>query len=195
MNIRNVEITDGKKLWNMLNELDKETKHMPYEPGERKWNEESYNKNIQDAIDGIDLMMVCEYENEIVGFIGAKRAILNRTKHTATVAIGLKEAHRGKGYGTKLFELLDKWAIEKEIIRLELWVTSNNIEGISLYKKFGFVTEGTKKKAEIVDGKFVPFASNPICIYVSLYQGNCTFFTSFFSLFLYSFLLCPLKDV
>lgn len=46
--------------------------------------------------------------------------------------------------GTKLFEQALNWCKDNDIHRIELYVRSDNTNAISLYKKMGFVIEGTK---------------------------------------------------
>lgn len=57
------------------------------------------------------------------------------------------------GLGTSLFQQLEKWAINQNIVRLELTVVTQNEAGIGLYKKSGFEIEGTKRKSLLIDGK------------------------------------------
>jgi putative acetyltransferase len=64
--------------------------------------------------------------------------------------------YQGMGVGTKLLQALldisDNWLM---LVRVELSVFVDNEKAISLYKKFGFVVEGTKVKAGIRNGAYV----------------------------------------
>lgn len=80
---------------------------------------------------------------------------LARLKRTAQIVIGILKAFQGQGIGKMLFEALEKWARSKKIHRLELDVIVPNERAINLYKKMGFVIEGTKKENMFVDGAFV----------------------------------------
>lgn len=81
--------------------------------------------------------------------------MLKRIKHTAYIVVGIREAHRGKGIGTKFFSELDLWAKENLISRLELTVMCPNVIAKHLYEKNGFEIEGIKKKSMLVDGVYV----------------------------------------
>lgn len=48
-----------------------------------------------------------------------------------------------------------KWAKENAIKRLELTVICTNIVAKQLYEQKGFVVEGTKKNAMLIDGDYV----------------------------------------
>ena len=71
------------------------------------------------------------------------------------MVIGIQKNYCNKKIGTKLFQKLDEWAIQNEIIRLELTVECGNKLAIRLYEKSGFAIEGIKKKTMYVNGKYV----------------------------------------
>ena len=59
--------------------------------------------------------------------------------------IAIKKEYQSKGFGTQLFlDLIDR-ADKFEVKALTLEVETDNIKAISLYKKFGFIVEGTRK--------------------------------------------------
>jgi RimJ/RimL family protein N-acetyltransferase len=62
---------------------------------------------------------------------------------------------RRSGVGTKLLEALLSWALDHNISRIELEVLSNNPGAIALYRRAGFVLEGTKVRAVQVGGDYV----------------------------------------
>ncbi|GAB3790915.1 hypothetical protein GCM10028868_04180 [Virgibacillus kimchii] len=63
--------------------------------------------------------------------------------------------YQGKGIGTALFCELEKWAMQNGLHRLELTVITDNLAGITLYKKAGFQKEGVKRDSLYMDGKYV----------------------------------------
>ena len=92
---------------------------------------------------------------EIVGYIWAERGKLNRIKHTAYIVIGIRRAYQRRGLGSEFFCLLDKWAKENGIVRLELTVECDNTGAKHLYEKHGFAVEGIRPKSMKVNGRFV----------------------------------------
>lgn len=55
---RNIEKSDTEALWNMMNQLDYETKFMLYEPGERAKNLDRLQGIVDNAVDGDDLFFL-----------------------------------------------------------------------------------------------------------------------------------------
>lgn len=155
MIIREITMNDANAFWQMQFELDKETKYMMYEPNERTKNLNRIHSLIQDALDGINLLLVADNDKEIIGFLSAQRGVPNRIKHTAYIVVGIRNAYQGKGIGSELFKKLDMWAIQHVITRLELTVMCPNKTAKHLYEKNGFTIEGIKKNSMLVDGEYV----------------------------------------
>ena len=152
MEIRKLIYTDAKDFYDCLKIIDSETDFMMFEPDERVWNEEKIIKNLKDEN---NLILGVVEDGKIVGFLSVNRGAFRRIKHTAYVVIGIQKNYCNKKIGTKLFQKLDEWAIQNEIIRLELTVECGNKLAIRLYEKSGFAIEGIKKKTMYVNGKYV----------------------------------------
>lgn len=155
MIIRLIQPEDANNFQNMLLELDKETNFMMYEPGERLVNLDKMRERILDMINNEDLTLVAVLDDHIVGFLSAERSKPNRIRHTAYIVVGIRQAYQGMGIGTSFFKALDTWAVEKGITRLELTVMCPNTIARHLYEKNGFVIEGLKKNAMLVNREYV----------------------------------------
>ena len=70
--------------------------------------------------------------------------------------MAVPSAWQGKGVGKALMgaicEVADGWL---NVIRLELTVYTDNERAIALYRKFGFVIEGTHKAYALRAGRYV----------------------------------------
>jgi putative acetyltransferase len=100
--------------------------------------------------------LVATIDGLMVGSAGLYRNKLGRREHAATIGIGLDDAFHNQGIGTalmaELINIADNWL---NLRRLELTVFTDNSGAIHLYKKFGFVIEGTFAAATFRDGQFV----------------------------------------
>ncbi|MDB8803660.1 GNAT family N-acetyltransferase [Romboutsia sp. 1001216sp1] len=155
MEIRKIQMQDANNYLDMLLNLDKETKFMMFEPGERPTDINIAKNIIEKSINGDNLVLVATDDENIVGFLSVQRGVPKRIKHTGYIVVGIREKFRGKGIGSKLFSELDIWARKNNITRLELSVICSNTVAKHLYEKNGFEIEGVKKNAMIVDGKYV----------------------------------------
>lgn len=155
MQYRKLVKTDAERFWEMMNQLDHETKYMLYEPGERIKNIARIESLIENSVEGEDFLLVAEENDKIVGYISAQKGGLKRIAHLAYIVVGILQNYRGKGIGTEFFKQLDNWAEEKKITRLELTVICENEIAKHLYEKNGFEIEGVKRKSVLVDGIYL----------------------------------------
>lgn len=84
-------------------------------------------------------------ENDVRGHIAlVHRPDTQTSLHRATLMMGIERSHRSQGYGFQLMETAIHWAKNQPSLEwLELFVFSNNLPAIRLYKKFGFTEIGT----------------------------------------------------
>lgn len=155
---RPITSDDIEPFWTFLNQLDSQTDFMMYEPEERsrRTTLPQLQREIQDSvINGEDCIYIALDSENIVGYIHAERGKFNRTLHTAYIVTGVLKSHRAKGIGTALFEHIDRWAKENNVIRLELTVECHNEAAKRLYEKSGFTVEGIRKSSMYVNGRYV----------------------------------------
>lgn len=153
--IRSARTGDAEALFELMDALDRETKFMMYEPGERKRDLTRLSTFIQGAVDGNDLLLFAEDGGVIVGYLAAQRGALNRVRHSAYIVAGIRAAYCHHGIGTRFFNMLDDWAKQNGITRLELTVLCANTAAKKLYDKMGFFVEGEKKCSMRVDGVYM----------------------------------------
>ena len=88
------------------------------------------------------LYIVCESDSKVTGYLNASvvldEAQLNR--------IAVSKEYRQKGIGTKLISYLIDYLKTQSCTGVFLEVRNNNKNAIKLYKSFGFVTDGIRKK-------------------------------------------------
>ena len=104
-----------------------------------------------------DCMLVASIDAEVVGNLGLHGASKSpRRRHVGQIGMAVRDDRQGRGVGTALLrsaiELADGWLNYQ---RLELWVYSDNLAGLHLYRKFGFAIEGTCRAYAYRDGRYV----------------------------------------
>lgn len=149
--IRAVREDDADAFWKMMSALDLETAFMMYEPGERTRDMGKVYSLIGKAVTGEDLLIVAEADGEIIGYLSAQRGMPRRIRHSAYIVTGIRQRYQDQGIGSRFFQQLDYWAEQQGVTRLELTVMCGNEHGKHLYEKNGFVVEGVKRNAMIVD--------------------------------------------
>jgi len=119
-------------------------------------SEESWRKRLSEPSAGAYHLAACA-GNELVGHLGLDTfANHPRRRHAAEIGMAVRDDWQGKGVGSALMQaavdLADKWL---NISRLELEVYTDNEPAARLYKKFGFVIEGTLIRFAYRDGQYV----------------------------------------
>lgn len=102
-----------------------------------------------------DLSLVAVADGRIVGQAGFQR-FQGRRAHAASIGMAVHDAFQGRGIGAALLaalvEAAERW---HGVRRLELTVFTDNAPAIALYRKFGFVHEGTFRALALRDGVLV----------------------------------------
>lgn len=91
-------------------------------------------------------------EDKVVGWCNIPPASRAVSAHVGDLFMGLLPEWRSKGLGERLLRHAVQAADSFGFLRIELGVFSTNEAAASLYRKVGFVEEGTKAKAILIDG-------------------------------------------
>ncbi|WP_409253823.1 N-acetyltransferase family protein [Bacillus sp. SCS-153A] len=155
MMVREIQLEDTENLVTLMKSVEASSQFMMMGEGERKTSPQQLRVQIEKIKEaGNSTIIVAEKDGQLTGYLFAIGGNVKRTRHSAYIAIGISEYHRGKGIGKALFEKVEEWASNNGIIRLELTVVTQNVAGVALYKKRGFEIEGTKRKSIGIDGEF-----------------------------------------
>ena len=116
---------------------------------------ELWRKRLAEPGEGLFSLVAC-VDTEVIGQLGLHTFPHSpRRKHIGQLGMGVRDDWQGKGAGTALMqaavELADKWL---NLERLELEVYTDNEPAVRLYKKFGFVIEGTLARFAFRDGRY-----------------------------------------
>lgn len=103
-----------------------------------------------------DLLLTAELHGEIVGSSGLHPAgTALRRRHAMHLGISVAREFQRRGVGSALMSAMcdyaDQWA---GVLRMELTVYADNEAAIGLYRKFGFVVEGTHRAYAMRHGRY-----------------------------------------
>jgi len=86
--------------------------------------------------------IVATAKGRIVGHLGLNRETHSAMTHVASLGMGIRADHRGRGIGAALLAEAIRWARWAEIEKLTLSVFPHNERALALYRRFGFAEEG-----------------------------------------------------
>jgi L-phenylalanine/L-methionine N-acetyltransferase len=116
---------------------------------------EVWRKRLADVAP-TDYFLVATIDGEVVGNLGLHEVSKSpRRRHVGGIGLSVRDDRQGRGVGTALMraglELADGWINYQ---RLELWVYTDNLPALALYRKFGFVIEGTCRAHAFREGVY-----------------------------------------
>ena len=98
--------------------------------------------------------IVAVVDGIVVGWCNVPPASRAVSAHVGDLFMGLVPEFRGKGFGERLLRQAIQAADEFGFRRIELGVFASNTVAAVLYRKVGFVEEGVKRMAILVDGTY-----------------------------------------
>jgi ribosomal protein S18 acetylase RimI-like enzyme len=104
------------------------------------------------AMQGL-IHFVAVQKDDVVGWCDVAPRQQEGMRHCGELGIGLLSDYRGRGLGRQLLHEALEAARQGGIMRVELEVYASNTSAISLYERMGFVHEGRKRAARILDGR------------------------------------------
>lgn len=122
-------------------------------PSDEQWQTRLADNNSPGKSN--DLHLVAERDARLCGSAGLHMTPVLRRRHVAHLGISVSAESQGQGVGSALMAAMcdyaDQWA---QILRIELTVFSDNERAIGLYRKFGFVQEGTHRAYAMRHGAY-----------------------------------------
>lgn len=156
MSIRLAEAEDAAALDHFFQQLDRETRFMLFEAGERPSDTEGQRQRLEAmAAAPNQAMWLLVLDGEVEGFALMIGGGLRRNRHCALVVMGLRSSARDLGWGERLLRTLIAAAPGCGISRLELGVMAHNEAAHGLYRKCGFIDEGIRRNAYRLDDRDV----------------------------------------
>ncbi|CAM4522600.1 GNAT family N-acetyltransferase [Paenibacillus typhae] len=154
--IRSAVREDAAELSAIRLQIDGETENMERRQGEGFISPEGFEEIIRkDTEADRNLFLVAEVEGKLAGFARCEGSVLSRNAHKVEFGICILRAFWGYGIGYSLLQQATSWADSQGIVKMGLTVLETNTGAISLYRRFGFETEGILKKDKLLaDGTY-----------------------------------------
>lgn len=154
--IRRAEIDDAEKLLRCIKTYVPQSEYIPKLAQEIELTIEQEKDWINLFLTSENsLLLIAEFDNEIIGNIDLTGSRRKMMQHTAVIGIGMLQDWRNSGLGTILLKSAIEWAKENSILEI-LWlqVYTDNKLGLALYQKMGFEENGIMKNFFKHDGKY-----------------------------------------
>jgi len=143
-------LADAEALWRCLDAVAQERRHIAMVEAPTLEQVRSFLGTMADQ--GV-IQFVVLAGSQLVGWCDVTRKPIEGLRHSAVLGMGLLSAYRGRGLGNALLRAVLHEAQSQGDTRVELEVYTSNQPAIHLYERFGFLREGIKRAARILDGQ------------------------------------------
>ncbi len=154
--LREAEPSDARELLAYLNYVAGESNFLSFGKNEfelSKTEEADFLRKCHEANN--ELYLLALVQNQIVGAIHLAAGKRARVRHSGEFGISIIKAYWGLGIGNILLDALIQWAKATNIIKkINLKVRTDNPRAIALYKRKGFIHEGTLANEICIEGQF-----------------------------------------
>ena len=99
-------------------------------------------------------MLVGKINGEIVSQLFLERSNNVRLTHIGTLGVTVAKQYWRRSIGKKMILAAIDWAKSNHLTKLQLYVRTDNLGAIDLYKKLGFYTEGTITRAIKIENQY-----------------------------------------
>ncbi len=151
LNIRAITEQDYEAVQDYVEKLATQTIFTNQYVGQPRKEKDAFIKGIKNA-----WIQIAIDDDKVVGLIssGISKPDHPWLKYTASFGIHMLEDYQGQGLGRYLMGLLEAWAKENKLKRIEGAVRTKNVKGIALYLKCGFEIEGMQKNYAFINNEW-----------------------------------------
>lgn len=152
--IRTIESDDARAFINLQEVVNEQSNLEYFGKNEQNLTVQQVRKNILEwrKIKNRTILL-CILNGEYAGYAVIKGNRETRTKHVASIRIGVIASHHRLGIGSALLSHAEQWAISHQIERFESCILIHNEAATELFKKHGYSYDGTRKQSVKIGNK------------------------------------------
>jgi RimJ/RimL family protein N-acetyltransferase len=154
--IREAMVHDARDVLDYIQDISGESDFLSFGPGEFELSEaeeEDFLRRCRDSDN--QLYIVGLIADRIVSTLVFSAGRRPRVRHSGEFSMSVRQPYWGLGIGSLMLDTLVEWARATRIVtKIDLRVRTDNQRAITLYKRKGFVIEGTIRRAIFLDGEY-----------------------------------------
>lgn len=154
--VREAASEDAVSVMDYINRVSGESDFLTFGPGEFKVTEQQEKEIIENSRKSKNRLLILGIiDNKIAGILNFSGGQQTRTRHCGELGLTVGKQYWGMGTGSFMIDALVEWAKCTGIVKkINLRVRTDNRRAILLYKRKGFIKEGTIRKEIFFDGRY-----------------------------------------
>ena len=146
--IRPIETDDARALINLQESIFSECDFEYFNANEQNLTVQQVRKSMAEWRKfKTSNILLCIVNGEFAGYACIRGNTSSRTKHVASLRIGVAEAFQRIGIGSALLMQAEQWCQKHQIERLEAQIVTHNEPAKGLLEKHSYTCEGTRKNS------------------------------------------------
>ncbi|AQQ52088.1 GNAT family N-acetyltransferase [Planococcus lenghuensis] len=152
--VRSAEPDDARSVIDLQRRVEAASSYMLYSRDERNTSTQNMRKQLAEwKKSGTSLVLIAILNGRQAGYLFFIGNSAKRAAHRAAIVVGVLPEFQGRGIGQALLKKAEESASHRQVSRLELTVAAENKAAIHLYEKAGYMVEGTRRHALLIDGQ------------------------------------------
>lgn len=154
--IREAAAKDAGALLEYVHGIAGESDFLSFGPGEFELTESEEEAFLARCLATDNLLYIIGLmDGAIVAGLHFEAGKRPRVRHAGEFGMSVSKRHWGLGIGSLMLDALIDWARGTGIVtKINLRVRTDNLRAIQLYKRKGFVIEGTIRREMLLDGTY-----------------------------------------
>ena len=146
--IRSIEMDDARSFINLQETIFSECDFEYFSTNEQNLTVQQIRKCMAEwrKVKTSNILL-CIVNGEFAGYILIKGNTSSRTKHVASLRIGVATSFQHIGIGSALLTQAEQWCRNHQIERLEANILAHNEKAKSLFEKHNYISEGVRKSS------------------------------------------------
>ena len=154
--IREAVVEDARAVLDYVEDISGESNFLSFGPGEfelTEAEEENVLRKYRESDNQLYILGLID--NTIVAALSFSVGRRPRVRHSGEFSMSVRKQYWGLGIGSLMLDTLIDWARgTRTVKKINLRVRTDNQRAIALYKRKGFVIEGTIRREIFLDGEY-----------------------------------------
>ena len=154
--IREAAVEDARAVLDYVEGISGESDFLSFGPGEFELTQAEEEDFLRKCLDADNqLYIIGLIDDTVVSTVTFSAGRRPRVRHSGEFGMSVRKQYWGLGIGWLMLDTLVDWARGTQIVRkINLRVRTDNQRAIRLYRRKGFVIEGTIRREVFLGGKY-----------------------------------------